>query len=90
MKAILGPGQVKGHDLGKLLKHLEETDDDLFAAGGERHLVVEFIRGLHRRDPNGDQGRYPLTAKGKPSRAAVCCANPPLFRKYVNRRDGIT
>ncbi|MFF8196447.1 hypothetical protein ACF05L_37560 [Streptomyces bobili] len=75
---------MKGHDLGKLLKQLEEAGDDLFAAGGDQHLVVEFIRDLHRRDPNGDGGRYPTTTKGVPSPATVCCANPPLFREYVN------
>ncbi|MDU0299846.1 MULTISPECIES: HEPN domain-containing protein [unclassified Streptomyces] len=84
LKAILGP-VVKGHDLGKLLKQLEDSGDDLFAAGDDRHLIAEFIRDLHRRDPNGDQGRYPTTTKGVPSLAAVCCANPPLFREYVNR-----
>lgn len=93
LKAILGLGQVKDrdlekllkrHDLEKLLKRLEESDDDLFAVGDDRHLVVEFIRDLHRRDPNGDEGRYPTTTKGVPSLAAVCCANPPLFREYVN------
>ncbi|MFC4508462.1 MULTISPECIES: HEPN domain-containing protein [Streptomyces] len=84
LKAILGPEKGKGHDLGKLLRKLEESDDDLFAAGDDRHLVVEFIRDLHRRDPKGDEGRYPTTTKGVPSLAAVCCANPPLFREYVN------
>ncbi|MEV7453337.1 hypothetical protein [Streptomyces nigra] len=84
LKAILGPKQVYGHDLGRLLKRLEETGDDLFATGDNQHLVVEFIRDLNRRDPNGDEGRYPTTTKGVPSLAAVCCANPPLFRKYVN------
>ncbi|WP_333745814.1 HEPN domain-containing protein [Streptomyces sp. IBSBF 2950] len=84
LKALLGPGQVKGHDLGKLLKQLEENDDDLFDVGDDRHLVVEFIRDLHRRDPKGDQGRYPTTTSGAPSLASVCCANPPLFGRYVN------
>ncbi|MFD3735119.1 HEPN domain-containing protein [Streptomyces sp. NPDC058632] len=81
LKALLGP--EKGHNLGKLLKQLEEADDDLFAAGDDQHLVVEFIRDLHRRDPNGDEGRYPATTKGVPSLATVCCANPPLFREYI-------
>lgn len=84
LKAILGPEQVKGHDLGVLLKRLKEADDDLFAVGDVQYLVVEFIRDLHRRDPNGDEGRYPTTTKGVPSLAAVCCANPPLFREYVD------
>lgn len=84
LKALLGPEQVHGHDLGKLLKRLEESDDDLFAADGEQHLVVEFIRDLHSRDPKGDQGRYPTTTSGAPSLASVCCANPPLFRQYIN------
>ncbi|MFF7452426.1 MULTISPECIES: hypothetical protein [unclassified Streptomyces] len=83
LKAIIGPG-ARGHDLGKLLKRLKDSDDDLFAPGDDRHLIVEFIRDMHRRDPNGDEGRYPTTTKGVPSLAAVCCANPLLFRKYVN------
>ncbi|MER6187738.1 hypothetical protein [Streptomyces sp. NPDC001652] len=82
LKALLGP--VKGHDLGTLLRQLEEADDDLFAASDDQRLVVEFIRDLYRRDPIGDEGRYPTNTKGAPSLAAVCCANPPLFRKYVN------
>ena len=81
LKAILGP--AKGHNLVKLLKQLEEADDDVFAAGDDQHLVVEFIRDLHRRDPNDDEGRYPATTKGVPSLATVCCANPPLFREYI-------
>jgi HEPN domain-containing protein len=84
LKAILGPEQVTGHDLEMLLKRLEEADDELFAAGDDQHLVVEFIRDLQRRDPKGDEGRYPTTTQGVPSLAAVCCANPPLFREYVN------
>lgn len=84
LKALLGPGQAHGHDLRKLLKRLEESDDDLFAADGDRPLVVEFIRDLHSRDPKGDQGRYPTTTSGTPSLAAVCCADPLLFRQYVD------
>ena len=84
LKALLGPGQKHGHDLWKLLKHLEEKGDDLFADGGDRHLIVDFIRDLHRRDPKGDQGRYPTTSDGAPALAAVCCANPVQFRRYVD------
>lgn len=84
LKAILGSGPEHRHDLGKMLKRLEESGDDLFAAGDDRSLVVEFIRDMHRRDPKGDQGRYPTTTSGDLSLAAVCCANPPLFREYVN------
>ncbi|MFI1332762.1 hypothetical protein ACH4U7_22065 [Streptomyces sp. NPDC020845] len=76
---------MHGHDLGKLLKRLEESDDDLFAAGGDRHLVVEFIRNQHSRGPKDDQGCYPTTTSGVPSLAAVCCANPPLFRRPVEK-----
>ncbi|WP_159401062.1 hypothetical protein [Streptomyces sp. NRRL B-24484] len=84
LKTLLGPGQRHGHDLGKLLTALEEKGDDLLAGGSRQQLLVEFIRDLHRRDPKGDQGRYPTTSDGKPSLADVCCANPQLFREYVN------
>ncbi|GAA2535796.1 MULTISPECIES: hypothetical protein [Streptomyces] len=56
LKALVGPGQNFNHDLGKLLAHLQESSDDLFAAGEERHLVVEFVRDLYARDPKGDLG----------------------------------
>jgi hypothetical protein len=85
LKALLGPGQTHGHDLGKLLKQLEERGDDLFTADGDRRLVVAFIRDLHSRDPKGDQGRYATTTSGALSLAAVCCADPVLFRQYVDR-----
>ncbi|MFF2521460.1 HEPN domain-containing protein [Streptomyces liangshanensis] len=84
LKALVGPGQNFNHDLGKLLKHLQESGDDLFAEGEEQHLVVEFVRDLYARDPKGDQGRYATTKGGAPSLATVCCANPPLFRRYVD------
>ncbi|MDX3488174.1 hypothetical protein [Streptomyces sp. ID05-18] len=85
LKALVGPGPKKfNHDLGKLLKHLQESGDDLFAAGEDRHLVVEFIRDLYNRDPGGDEGRYATTKGGTPALAKVCCANPPLFRRYVD------
>jgi hypothetical protein len=67
-----------------MLRRLEESGDDLFAAGDDQHLVVEFIRDMYRRDPKGDQGRYPTTTGGNPSLATVCCANPPLSREYAN------
>ncbi|WP_158786579.1 hypothetical protein [Streptomyces sp. NRRL F-5065] len=84
LKALVGPGHKDGHDLDMLLKRLEKSGDDLFAAEGGRRLVVEFIRDLYIRDPRGDQGRYPTTKGEVPSLAAVCCANPPLFRRYVD------
>ncbi|MER7827009.1 hypothetical protein ABTX85_31120 [Streptomyces sp. NPDC096097] len=90
LKALVGPGQNFNHDLGKLLKHLEENGDDLFSAGEEQHLVVEFVRDLYARDPKGDQGRYATTKGGAPSLAKVCCANPPLFRRYVDLLFGYT
>lgn len=83
LKAFLGPGKKAGHDLGKLLGKLQESGDDLFAAGDERRLIVDFIRDLHARDPKGDQGRYPTTLSGDPSLASVCCADPELFGQYV-------
>jgi HEPN domain-containing protein len=84
LKARLGP-EARGHDLGRLLRRLETSGDDLFAADDERRLVLEFIRDLHSRDPQGDQGRYPTTTSGAPSLAAVCCADPHLLRQYVDR-----
>ncbi|WP_143588493.1 hypothetical protein [Streptomyces albovinaceus] len=85
LKAFLGPAQKPGHNLGQVLKRLDEGGDDLFAPDGDRHLVVEFIRDLYSRDPKGDEGRYPSNTKGVPSLAAVCCANPELFRQHVDR-----
>lgn len=85
LKAFAGPGQRDRHDLGKLLKRLQESGDDLFAAGADRRLVVEFIRDLYDRDPGGDQGRYATTMGGALSLAKVCCANPKLFRQHVDR-----
>lgn len=85
LKAFVGPGQKDGHDLGKLLKRLQESGDDLSAGDDDRHLVVEFIRDLYARDPRGDQGRYATTKGGDLSLAAVCCANPELFRQHVDR-----
>ncbi|MEU5053526.1 hypothetical protein [Streptomyces sp. NPDC021096] len=90
LKALVGPGQSFNHDLGKLLKHLQESGDDLFAGGEEQHLVVEFVRDLYARDPKGDQGRYATTKGGAPSLAKVCCANPPLFRRHVDLLFGYT
>ncbi|MEV8457681.1 hypothetical protein AB0467_34415 [Streptomyces sp. NPDC052095] len=85
LKALVGPGTKKfKHDLGKLLKHLQESGDDLFTAGEEQHLVVEFVRDLYARDPGGDEGRYATTKGGALSLAKVCCANPELFRRYVD------
>lgn len=84
LKALLEPEQVWGHDLGKLLKRLEKSGDDLFTDGNDRRLIIDFIRDLDSRDPDGDEGRYPTSSKGAPSLAAVCCANPVLFRKYVD------
>lgn len=84
LKALVGPGPKDGHDLGKLLKRLQESGDDLFAAEDDRRLVVEFIRDLYTRDLRGDQGRYATTKGGTLSLAAVCCANPELFRQYVD------
>ncbi|MFF8917431.1 hypothetical protein ACF08M_30020 [Streptomyces sp. NPDC015032] len=58
LKALLGPTQKRaGHDLGKLLKQLEERDDELFDTDDERHLIVEFTRDLHKIAPKGDEGR---------------------------------
>ncbi|MFF5491548.1 hypothetical protein [Streptomyces virginiae] len=85
LKALVGPRHSYNHDLGQLLKRLQESGDDLFAAEDDRRLVVEFIRDLYTRDPRGDQGRYATTKGGALSLAAVCCANPELFRQYVNR-----
>nr|WP_173309164.1 hypothetical protein [Streptomyces sp. FR1] len=90
LKALLGPGQKHGHDLGKLLKRLQESGDDLFTDDEDRRLIVAFIRDLHSHDPKGDQGRYATTTSGDPSLAAVCCANPELFRQYVDRLFGYT
>ncbi|MFF9221724.1 hypothetical protein [Streptomyces viridosporus] len=73
-----------GHDLGKVLKRLEKIGDDLFADGSDRRLIIDFIRDLDSRDPDGSEGRYSTSSKGAPSLAAVCCANPVLFRKYVD------
>ncbi|MEV8103638.1 hypothetical protein [Streptomyces sp. NPDC088135] len=84
LKAFAGPGQNARHDLGKLLKRLQESGDDLFAAGDDRRLVVEFIQDLYDRDPGGDQGRYATTTGGTLSLAKVCCANPKLFHQYVD------
>ncbi|MGX8903699.1 HEPN domain-containing protein [Streptomyces netropsis] len=85
LKALLGPEEKHGHDLGKLLKRLQEGGDDLFAGDDDRRLVVEFIRDLYARDSGGDQGRYATTRGGDLSPAAVCCANPELFRQHVDR-----
>ncbi|MGW8780228.1 hypothetical protein ACWGNM_19520 [Streptomyces sp. NPDC055796] len=91
LKALVGPGPKRfSHDLGKLLDHLQENGDDLFAGGEEQRLVVEFVQDLFARDPGGDEGRYPTTKGGAPSLAAVCCANPPLFRQYVDLLFGYT
>ncbi|MFD3851900.1 hypothetical protein ACFWVB_39460 [Streptomyces microflavus] len=84
LKALLEPEQARGHDLDKLLRQLEKRGDDLFVDGRHRELVVDFIRDLARRDPGGDEGRYPTSTKGVPSLAAVCCADPVLFREYVH------
>lgn len=84
LKALLEPEQGWGHNLGKLLKQLEKSGDDLFADGSDRRLIIDFIRDLDRRDPGGDEGRYPTSSKGAPSLAAVCCANPVLFREYLD------
>ncbi|MFD3722755.1 hypothetical protein [Streptomyces sp. NPDC058674] len=84
LKAFVGPGARDRHDLGKLLKRLQEDGDDLFAADEDRRLVVAFIRDLFARDPGGDQGRYATTRGGAFSLATVCCANPELFRQYVD------
>ncbi|MEV8435057.1 hypothetical protein [Streptomyces chartreusis] len=85
LKAFVAPGSKDRHDLGRLLKRLEESSDDLFGADDNRRLIVEFIRDMYARDPDGDQGRYATTKGGALSLAAVCCANPELFRQYVDR-----
>ncbi|MGW4160348.1 hypothetical protein [Streptomyces sp. SS162] len=85
LKALVGPVPKRfNHDLGKLLAHLQESGDDLFAGGEEQHLIVEFVRDLYARDPGGDEGRYATTKGGTPALATVCCANPLLFRRYID------
>ncbi|MGA4979328.1 hypothetical protein [Streptomyces cinereoruber] len=91
LKALVGPGPTKfNHDLGKLLAHLQASGDDLFAGGEEQHLIIEFVRDLYARDPGGDEGRYATTKGGALSLATVCCANPVLFRRYVDLLFGYT
>ncbi|MFC8493007.1 hypothetical protein ACFUJU_19840 [Streptomyces sp. NPDC057235] len=90
LKALVGPGKSFSHDLGKLLKHLQDSGDDLFAGGEEQHLIVEFVQDLYARDPRGDQGRYATTKGGALSLATVCCAEPLLFRRYVGLLFGYT
>ncbi|MEV0773854.1 hypothetical protein [Nocardia salmonicida] len=88
LKALLPPTEkvsAFGHNLNKLLHHLEGLGDDLFTGGIEQTQVVEFIRELHRFDPRGDGGRYSHTAGNTLALEGVCHAHPNDLLNKLNR-----
>ncbi|MFD4356844.1 HEPN domain-containing protein [Nocardia sp. NPDC058518] len=88
LKALLTPpaqGPTFGHNLDKLLDHLEQNGDDLFTGGTDREHIIAFIRELAHLDPGGDEGRYPHTRPGTPALSAVCHTDPKLLLTQLNR-----
>lgn len=85
LKGLIGPNHPWGHDLEKLLKVLEDQNHDLFTGtDAEQWLVLAFVRDLHRVDPGGDEGRYPVS-HGLPALDKCCCADPVILREHVLR-----
>ncbi|MBF6522863.1 HEPN domain-containing protein [Nocardia farcinica] len=86
LKALL-PTPTRGHDLDKLLNHLQAHGDDLLAGGTEQTKIVTFIRELHLYDPAGDGGRYSHTASNPPAPSLkdACHAEPELLLNELNR-----
>lgn len=81
LKGMIGSTHKNGRDLSKLLGELEQQGHDLFTGTGtEQALIVRFVLDLHKHDPCGDEGRYPVSNHGQPSLESCCCADPVKFR----------
>jgi len=85
LKALISPDKAWGHDLGCLLKKLEDRGDDLFASTEPQVSIVEFIRDLNNVDKIGDEFRYPKSSGGRPALEHFCCTETPQLLSQIDR-----